>query len=114
MIPSAIVERIVRRVLCESDSRWPRLNQQQQESWLANAHGDARRFALAMAIANAVLAEYHAALAETGMAVLPLEATDEMQRAGWIDKEDVNPDEIWRAMARAALAGNRAALTAIP
>jgi len=53
--------------------------------------------------ARAAINEYHAALAEQGLAVLPMEATDEMQRAGWIDKEDVNPDEIWRAMARTAL-----------
>src|SRR5713101_3820560 len=38
-------------------------------------------------VIRSVLAEYHAALAEVGMAVLPLEATEKMQRAGWIDKE---------------------------
>lgn len=37
-------------------------------------------------------------LRENGFAVVPIEPTEEMIRAGWIDKEDVNPDDIYRAM----------------
>ena len=37
-----------------------------------------------------------------GMVLVPREATERMQDAGWIDKEDVSPAEIWRAMIAAA------------
>jgi len=39
---------------------------------------------------------------ERGLRVVPVEATEEMQVAGWIDKEDVSPAEIWTAMLAAS------------
>jgi hypothetical protein len=38
------------------------------------------------------------AIPAAGFAVVPLEPTEEMQQAGWIDKEDVDPKDIYRAM----------------
>ena len=37
-----------------------------------------------------------------GLAVVPTVATENMISAGWIDKEDVDPGEIWQAMGAAA------------
>lgn len=34
--------------------------------------------------------------------LVPREATEEMIAVGWIDKEDVSPDEIWYAMQAAS------------
>lgn len=39
---------------------------------------------------------------EPGMVVVPRKATEEMEAAGWIDKEDVSPSEIFAAMIAAA------------
>lgn len=36
--------------------------------------------------------------APPGFVLVPLKPTEEMKRAGWIDKEDVNPEDIWAAM----------------
>jgi hypothetical protein len=36
--------------------------------------------------------------APEGMVLVPEEPTEAMVNAGWIDKEDVNPDDIYRAM----------------
>lgn len=38
----------------------------------------------------------------TGWKLVPVEATEEMEAAGWIDKEDVSPSEIYWAMLAAA------------
>jgi hypothetical protein len=48
--------------------------------------------------ANAVIA----ALASKGYVIVPKEPTEWQIAAGWIDKEDVNPDDIYRAMLDAA------------
>ena len=48
--------------------------------------------------ANAVIA----ALASKGYRIVPAHPTEEQIKAGWIDKEDVNPDDIYRAMLDAA------------
>lgn len=40
--------------------------------------------------------------APPGFKLVPIEPTPEMVKAGWIDKDDVNPDEIWAAMLAAA------------
>lgn len=40
--------------------------------------------------------------APPGWQLVPVEPTQEMVRAGWIDKEDTNPDDIWAAMLAAA------------
>jgi len=39
-----------------------------------------------------------AALEARGMVVVPVEPTEAMKAAGWIDKEDVNPADIYCAM----------------
>jgi len=39
-----------------------------------------------------------AALEARGMVVVPAEPTEAMKAAGWIDKEDVNPADIYCAM----------------
>ena len=43
-----------------------------------------------------------AALPGLGLRVVPVEATEAMIEQGWIDKEDVTPAEIYRAMLAAA------------
>ncbi len=43
-----------------------------------------------------------AALTAVGYKLLTQEPTEAMLAAGWIDKEDVNPDDIWGAMWDAA------------
>ena len=52
----------------------------------------------AVAKARAILAR----VVPEGWVVVPREATEVMVEAGWIDKEDVNPDEIWSAMLASA------------
>ena len=50
-------------------------------------------------------AEYDSFMEEldaAGYRIVPKEPTEEQIAAGWIDKEDVNPDEIYRAMLDAA------------
>ena len=42
------------------------------------------------------------ALPGLGLAAVPQTATEDMITAGWIDKEDVDPGEIWQAMGAAA------------
>jgi len=42
------------------------------------------------------------AIAEAGYVVVPREPTETMVKAGWIDKEDVTPQEIWSHMLRAS------------
>ena len=44
----------------------------------------------------------HIAGAGEGWRLVPVEPTEAMISAGWIDKEDVNPDDIYRAMIDAA------------
>lgn len=39
-------------------------------------------------------------LSAQGFAIVPLKPSEAMIDAGWIDKEDVNPDDIWAAMIR--------------
>jgi hypothetical protein len=39
---------------------------------------------------------------QDGWVMVPKEPTEEMIEAGWIDKEDVSPREIWWAMLAAA------------
>lgn len=48
------------------------------------------------------IAAYRAALRAASYVVVPREPTAEMIAAGWIDKEDVNPDDIYRAMLAAS------------
>lgn len=45
---------------------------------------------------------YLSALTAAGYVVVPREPTEAMCDAGWIDKEDVSPAEIWGAMIAAA------------
>lgn len=42
------------------------------------------------------------AIETAGMRVVPVVPTEAMIAAGWIDKEDVDPDDIYRAMLDAA------------
>lgn len=48
--------------------------------------------------ANLIARAIRASDEKAGMALVPRAATEEMSNAGWIDKEDVSPAEIWRAM----------------
>lgn len=41
-------------------------------------------------------------LAALGYEIMPINPTEEQIQAGWIDKEDVNPEDIYRAMHAAA------------
>jgi hypothetical protein len=45
-----------------------------------------------------------AAIDAAGFVIAPKEPTPEMIAAGWIDKEDVNPDDIYCAMINAIVA----------
>ena len=52
--------------------------------------------------ARDLLARLQSAPAAGDWRIVPVEPTEAMVEAGWIDKEDVDPDDIWRAMIAAA------------
>lgn len=51
--------------------------------------------------ASSAIAAVRKADEAAGLVLVPKEPTEDMVRAGWIDKEDVNPDDIWCAMIEA-------------
>ena len=53
-------------------------------------------------VAQAALAAADKVTADKGWKLVPIEPTEEMIDAGWIDKEDVDPDDIYGAMLAAA------------
>jgi hypothetical protein len=56
------------------------------------------RHARALALLDRVGDAAAEALIAGTAAVVPVEATETMGEAGWINKEDVDPPDIWRAM----------------
>lgn len=79
----ADVVELIARVLFGDDqcnTHWSRLSDLRKEEFLSD--GDAILDALEAA----------------GVRLVPAEATEKMADAGWIDKEDVAPSEIYHAM----------------